>query len=159
MYYQKQIQLGILFLIATLFTSACNTTTNKPSKSNKPKIESHSISNSESDFDRENELYTLLNDLDIEINSGFILYIPPTHCSNCLRKTAVGLDSLISLGDKVVLLYAKQNKSICSDYQASQNFLCSEYDGTKIEEVYGFYYWDPLVFSFSENQLTDYKIL
>lgn len=110
-------------------------------------------------FDRKNELFQLLEDLEIKVNNGTVLFVPPTACSNCLLKVAHAMDSLAHENKNVIVLYAKKNDEICINFSKLKKFSCFSYDESKIESDYGFYYWDPILFTVENSGLKSFKII
>lgn len=152
MYYLERTLLGILFLIAILFVNSCHDS--EADTINTMEVRLHPIA-----FDREEELSQLLSDLKIEISDQTVLFMPPTHCEMCIKKASVGVDSLVLNGSEIRLIFAQSNHSVCDDLDLNDNSSCHFYQDELIESKYGFYYWDPIVFSFKKGTLVSYEVL
>lgn len=152
MYYLKRILLGILFLIVIPFVSSCHGRQVDTSNSIEEKLPA-------TGFDREEELKKLLSDLKIDISDQTVLFMPPTHCGMCIRKASIGVDSLILKGAELRLIFAQSNHKVCEGLELNDNSSCHFYPDELIESKYGFYYWDPIVFSFKNSELVSFKVL
>lgn len=152
MYYLERIPLGILFLIAIPFISFCQNGQGETANSFEKTVH-------DTGFDREEELKQLLFDLEIEISDQTVLFMPPTQCEMCIRKASNGVDSLISQDINLRLIFAQSNQLVCENLALNDDSSCHFYQDEVIESQYGFYYWDPIVFTFKKGELTSYKIL
>ena len=152
MYYLKRTPLGILFLIAILFVNSC-----QDGEANQNNYINHNIRPVA--FDREEELHRLLADLRIEISDETVLFVPPSHCEMCINKVARGVDSLVLSGFEIRLIIAQSNHAVCEVLDLKDNASCHFYQDELIESKYGFYYWDPIVFSFKKGKLLSYEVL
>lgn len=152
MYYLNRILLGISFLIVIPFVSSCQK--GQGNINNSSASESATVG-----FDREEELHALLTDLGIEISDETVLFMPPTHCEMCIKKASSGVDSLISRGVELRLVFAKSNHAVCESLELNDDSSCHFYEDSSIESRYGFYYWDPIVFAFKDGELSSYEIL
>lgn len=155
----QQIQRAFLFIIVIVLGSSCGdgnpaSTYTKDEKSNAP-LEPR-------DFERKNEFFSLLEDLNIDVSYlDAIVFIPPTNCVNCKSKALNGIDLLANTGTKsIMVLHAEINNELCHNIRGKYSKVdCTVYRESLIESKYGFYYWDPIVFELKDGELINYDLL